>query len=477
MTSVRSCGIYARISSDEGTALGVARQIEDCTAEAARRGWPVAEVFTDNDVSATRTKKRPAYERMMAAIESRAVDAVIVWDVDRLTRTPAELEQFISLADSHSLALASIGGEVDLATPQGRLTARIKGSVARHEVEQMSRRLKRKFQANAEEGKSHGVMPFGYRREPVTDESGKVTGSRDVVVPAEAEAIRELYARLIAGDTLRYLAKYLNDQGFKTGRGNPFAGNVVGNMLRRPRYAGYRTHHGEIIGRGDWEPIVSQDTYDQALAILTAPGRRHDRGLEAKHLLSGIALCGRCGGTMRPNIHKPKADGKHRQPAYVCPDCMRLTRQIAPVDEVVEAIMVGLLSRPDVAVHLAEKPDALQAATKTRDAILARMDTAADEYADGVITARQFARMNDRLKAQLGDAEAQVLRYQPVRILDGMTGPGAAEAWARATVNRKREVIRSLATVTILPSGPGIKFSPDQVLVVPKSHNAADLEN
>lgn len=467
--SVRSCGVYARISSDEGTALGVARQIEDCTVEAARRGWPVGEVFTDNDVSATRSKKRPAYERMMHAIEHRTIDAVIVWDVDRLTRTPAELEHFISLADSHGLALASIGGEVDLATPQGRLTARIKGSVARHEVEQMSRRLKRKFQENAEAGKSHGVMPFGYRRERVLDENGRDVGSRDVIVPAEAEAIRELYARAIAGDTLRYLAKYLNDQGFRTGRGNAFAGNVVGNMLRRPRYAGHRTHAGQIIGKGEWEPIISQDTYDQAMAVLTAPGRRHSRGLEPKHLLSGIAICGRCGGTMRPNIHLPRADGKHRQPAYICPDCMKLTRKMAPVDELVEAVMVARLSRPDVLAHLSEKPDALTAAASARDAILARMDTVADDYADGTITARQLARMNERMKASLAEAEAQVLRYQPVRILDGMTGVGAATAWESSTINRKRDIIRQLATVTIMPSGPGIKFSPDQVQIDWKS--------
>ncbi|WP_104061106.1 recombinase family protein [Arthrobacter sp. 4R501] len=463
--SVQSCGVYARISSDEGTALGVARQIEDCTAEASRRGWPLGEVFTDNDVSATRTKKRPAYERMLHAIEHRTIDAVVVWDVDRLTRTPAELERFIGLADSHGLALASVGGEVDLATPQGRLTARIKGSVARHEVEQMSRRLKRKFQENAKAGKSHGVMPFGYRREPILDENGRQIGTCDAIVEAEAEAIRELYARAIAGDTLRYLAKYLNESGFKTGQGNAFIGNVVGNMLRKPRYAGHRTHAGQIIGKGDWEPIISQDTYDQAMAVLTAPGRRHSGGMEPKHLLSGIALCGRCGGTLRPNMYKLLPDGTYLRSNYACKDCMRLTRQMAPVDEVVNAVMVARLSRPDTVLDLSEKPEALASAISSRAAILARMDTAADDYADGTITARQMARVNERLKISLAEAEGQVLRFQPVRILDGMTGAGAAAAWESATINRKREIIRQLATITILPSGPGIRFSPEQVKI------------
>ncbi|UKA57519.1 recombinase family protein [Arthrobacter sp. FW306-2-2C-D06B] len=456
-TAVTACGIYARISSDDGSALGVARQIEDCTREAERRGWPVAQVFTDNDVSATKSKPRPEYERLLVAIEARTIDALVVYDVDRLTRTPAELERFIDLADRHHAALASVGGDVDLATPQGRLTARIKGSVARHEVEQMSRRLKRKFQESAKDGQAHGVTPFGYRRERTKDDQGRDSGYREVIEPAEADAVRELYRMVIAGESLRGLAKYLNDRGFKTGRGNEFRGNVVGNMLRRQRYAGHRTHAGQIVSKGQWEPIVSQDTWDQVAAILAAPGRRHSRGLEPKHLLSGIALCGRCGTAMRPSI------STRRKPSYVCPGCMRLTRQMDPVHEVVNAVMIGRLSRPDVLAATAPKPDMLRAALAARDAVLARMDAAADMSAAGITTPRQFARMNEQLKTQLDAAEHEVKASQPVRVLDGMTGPDSAASWAAASIDRKREIIRTLATVTILPSGPGIPFSPEQV--------------
>ncbi len=456
---VKSCGIYARISQDDGSALGVGRQIDDCTAEAGRRGWPISQVFTDNNVSATRSKLRPEYVRLLDAIGSGAIDAVIVYDIDRLTRTPSELEHFIDLSDRHRIALASIGGEVDLATPQGRLTARIKGSVARHEVEQTSRRLKRKMQENAKEGKPHGVIPFGYRREPVKDDQGRVIGSRDVIHPAEGEAIRELYRMVIAGESLRSLAKHLNDRGFKTVHGHAFQGTVIGNMLRRARYAGHRTHAKEIVSKGNWEAIVSQDTYDQALAVLSAPNRRHSRGLAVKYLLSGLALCGRCGAQMRPNMPK------NRKPSYSCPSCMKVTRQMEQVDEVVNAVMVSRLSRSDILTHLAQKPDALKAAMSARDAVLARMDTAADSFAQGTITARQMTRINEQLRQHLDAAETEVRKLQPVRILDGMTGAGAAAAWDAATIERKREIIRTLATVTILPSGPGVKFAPDQVRI------------
>jgi DNA invertase Pin-like site-specific DNA recombinase len=467
MTStVQACGIYARISSDDGTALGVARQIEDCTREAERRGWPVVEVFTDNDVSASKAKPRPEYQRLLASIESGHIDAVIVWDIDRLTRTPMELEGFIIITDRHRVALASVGGEVDLSTPQGQLTARIKGNVARHEVQQMSRRLKRKFQENAKEGKPHGVTPFGYRREYVINDQGK-QGYREVIDQEQADAIRELYRMVIAGESLRSLAKYLNDKGFTTGRGNPFIGNVVGNMLKKPRYTGHRTVSGQIVGKGVWEPIIDQDTFDQALAILTTPGRRHSRGLEPKYLLSGIVLCGRCGTAMRPNIHKPKPDGKQRGPAYVCPGCMKLTRQMAPVNELVNDFMVAYLTKFRLRSTPAGKPDALLEAQNARDAVLARMDTLADSFAVGEITARQMARINEQLQGQLDAAERDIRRLQPNRILEGMTGPGAAAAWESTTLEHKRTIIRSLMKITILPSGPGVKFAPDQVRFEP----------
>lgn len=463
MTSnVQACGIYARISSDDGTALGVARQIDDCTAEAKRRGWPLAEVFTDNDVSATKTKRRPEYERLLSAIDARTIDALIVYDVDRLTRTPAELETFIDLADRHHIALASIGGEVDLATPQGRLTARIKGNVARHEVEQMSRRLKRKFQENAKEGKPHGVTPFGYRRERVLDDQGRDAGYREVIDPVQADAVRELYRMVIAGQTLRSLAKYLKERGFKTSRGNDFAGNVIGNMLRNPRYAGHRTHEKQIVSKGDWEAIVSQDVYDQSIAILSTPGRRHSRGMEPKHLLSGIALCGLCGTAMRPHM------SARRKPAYACPGCTKLTRQMEPVHSLVNDFMVAYLTKFDLRSTAAEKPDALGAALDARDAALARMDNVADSFALGEVTARQMVRINEQLQAQLANAERDIQRLQPIRMLEGMTGPGAAAAWEATTLEHKRTIIRATVKITILPSGPGIKFADNQVQIEPR---------
>lgn len=370
--------IYARISKDDGTALGVGRQVEDCSAEAERRGWTVTATYVDNNVSATRAAPRPQYVQMLEAIERGDVDAVIVWDIDRLTRKPSELETFIDLADRHGLALASVGGEIDLATPQGRLTARIKGSVARHEAEQMGRRIRRQAEQRAREGKSYaGQTPFGYTRA-----DGKL-------IPLEPEAsnVREAYRRILEGDTLWGIAHDFTARGIVGKRGRPFVGNVIGNMLRRPVYAGRRTWRGQDMGEGEWEPLVPVETFERVRAILDTPGRFHTRGTAPKYLLSGIARCGRCGGKMRPQV------SSDRPTALACWDCHKVTRRMSAVDEVVEAVIVARLSQLDLA-SIPEGDDAHAQALRDRQVLSARLDTAADEYAAGRITARQLARIS-----------------------------------------------------------------------------------
>ncbi|HEX2625607.1 MAG TPA: recombinase family protein, partial [Candidatus Limnocylindrales bacterium] len=81
---VRRAAIYARISNDpEGDRLGVNRQVEDCRKEAERRGWPVVDLYVDDDKSAWSGKVRPEYQRMVADIDARKIDAVLFWHPDR----------------------------------------------------------------------------------------------------------------------------------------------------------------------------------------------------------------------------------------------------------------------------------------------------------------------------------------------------------------------------------------------------------
>lgn len=466
-----NAGIYARISSDEdGRGLGVQRQIEDCTAEAARRGWSVAETYVDNDVSATRSKVRPEYERMLSAIRAGRITGLIVWDVDRLTRTPRELEDVIDLADRYGLNLANIGGEIDLSTPQGRMTARIKGSVARMETEQMSRRIRRKFDERADAGAPHGMVAYGYRRVIDTDERGRRIGSRDELEPTEAAVIREIARRLLAGESLRSIGADLNAREILTPKGGRWSATQLRQVMQRDRNAGLRRHRGEVIGPGAWPPIYDRGTHDRVIALLSDPERKTSKGSTRRHLLTGIARCGRCGTGMTVNVGRivtTKRGGTKRQPAaYLCPGCNRVKRKESSVDELVNRVIVARLTKPDALAALATgDPQEVERAREEVRALEARLELAADEFADGSISGVQLKRITARLRPKIESAKVAISRNMPSMAVAGLAGAKAAERWESAPLDVKRTVIEMLCTITIMQSGPGKRFDPELVQI------------
>src|SRR4051794_29163771 len=128
MKQPQSAAIYARISRDqEGSGMGVARQLEDCHRLADSLGWAVTEEYVDNDVSAyTRRKVRPAFQRMVADITDGRRDAVVIYHPDRLTRQPFELEQFLVALDSAKVrSVRFVVGDMDLGTGDGLMVVRI----------------------------------------------------------------------------------------------------------------------------------------------------------------------------------------------------------------------------------------------------------------------------------------------------------------------------------------------------------------
>ncbi len=153
--------VYLRVSIDAtGEQLAVSRQRDDCLKIAADRGWTVVREYADNSISASdRRKARPAYDHLVADYQAGTFDALICWDLDRLTRQPRQLEDWIDAASERGLRLVTANGEADLSIDGGRMFARIKASVARAEVERKGARQSRALRQRAESGRP----PLGVR--------------------------------------------------------------------------------------------------------------------------------------------------------------------------------------------------------------------------------------------------------------------------------------------------------------------------
>src|SRR5579884_3110866 len=226
--ATRRVGIYVRISQDRtGREAGVTRQQKECTELAERLGWQVIDLYRDNSVSAYKNRRRPEYERLKADLEAGRIDAVIAWHPDRLYRRAKELEAVVDLVEAVGAEVATCqAGAVDLASPNGRLVARIGAAVAQHESEHKGERVKSWHRDRAENGLPNpgARRPFGFEADCVTHR------------PDEVELVREAVRRVLDGELRYAICADWNARGVPTVTGTAKWTTVtLENVLRAPR--------------------------------------------------------------------------------------------------------------------------------------------------------------------------------------------------------------------------------------------------
>ena len=460
--------IYCRISQDRtGAGLGIERQREDCQALAERNGWDVVEVYVDNDISAYSGKKRPGYRRMLADLDEGTATVVIVWHTDRLTRSIVELEEYIDLSERRGIATHTVqAGTVDLATPSGRMTARILGAVARQESEHKGHRVARARQQKALAGEWHGgIRPFGWgvptgeTRVKVDRQTGEEVEvpvlDMNQVVPEEAEALRHWTDTILAGGSIRGLVKWCADKGITSTRGNAVTHTDMRVMLMRPRNAGIAVYRGEEVGRGKWEPIVEEAKYRAVVAILTDPSRTTTPGAQPKWLGSLLYRCGR--GECPRFVYVTQSGGRS-YPSYRCQDGHGGGRRAEVVDQYVEDTIVQRLSEPDAHELLLPGPDDVDVTGLQAEAeqIRRRMKDLGGLFGAGQLELGPFTEGMDTARAQLEGVNRQLARAATVDPLVGLVGaPDVRKAWRALDLERQRNVLRALVTVTLKTPRPG----------------------
>lgn len=456
----QAAAVYCRISDDrEGRALGVARQEADCRELAARKGWTVADLYVDNDISAADSKRRrPEYERLLGDVKAGVVDAVIAWDLDRLHRRPVELERFFETADAAGMRyLATVGGDVDLATGDGLLVARIKGAVAADEVAKIKRRVRRKHQELAEAGavSGGGGRPFGFEHDRVT------------VRESEAVIVREVMDRALAGESMRSLCMDLNARGVRSSAGREWKSSTLQRVLTSARIGGRRELHG-MVTTAQWPAIVPSEAVTALRALIGQRAQSRQRPARS-YLLSGLVVCGQCGARM---VARPRSDGTRR---YVCATgpgfsgCGKTMIIAEPLETLVtEAVLVRLDSAEFATAwdaHTEEVETVGPAAELEADQVL--LDELATAYGQRQITLRELLKARAPIEARIESARKHLSRSIGTTSLREFAGHSERlrDAWHGLAVSRRQAVIGAiLDRVTI---GPGVRgrarFDPDRV--------------
>jgi DNA invertase Pin-like site-specific DNA recombinase len=449
-----NAAIYLRVSLDHtGEELAVKRQREDALKIIESRGWTLAGEYVDNSISASDSRKqRPGYDALCRDYEAGRFGALIAWDLDRLTRQPRQLEDWIDRAEERGLQLVTANGEADLSTDGGRMYARIKLAVAKGEVERKSARQRRAQQQRAEMGRpAKGVRLTGYTLD-------------GHVVPAEAKIVRRIFDRFAAGDTLKGIAADLERDGIETRRGGRWTSSSVSSILRNARYAGRSVYKGEDVGAATWDAIVPESQFAAVHSRLDDP-RRKTRGESTarKHLGSGLYFC-TCG--LRVHSSSGLGSGMHR---YTCRNTCHY-RSGKPVDDFVLAVIRGRLAQPDLRELLVRPADESELASLSaeREDIRHRMASFEADYDAGLIDGRRLKAATDKASARLEEvrrAEAKLLaQFGPDSIL---AAENPVEAFDAAPLAIRQQVIDSLAHITLKKGKHGSRtFDPNTVEIV-----------
>jgi site-specific DNA recombinase len=465
------CLIYVRISMDEKhDEHGVANQLAKLEQKARERGWTVVYRLSDNDIGVTRKdptrpgKYRPGYEEAMRLVDARAVDAVLCFKWDRFIREPLDLEYLIPRFDQAGVRFAEVEGSIDLGTDSGRLHARIMIAVAKAEQERKAERQKLAFEQAAINGKRFTgcPRPFGYRDDHVTAH------------PVEGPAVAEACAALLGGGTISGVLREWTGAGLtppqQAQRGTTRWNRAsIRMILLNPRIAGLSAYHGEIVGQGQWEPLVPEETWRAVRGILEDPARKPPKGVRT--LLGGLALCP-CRNVV---TGMPSHTGHH---IYRCAPAARnraytgthVARQAVPVEEFIEKLVVARLSRADAAGLVAVEETGVDVAVLREEAAAIRcnLEDMAGDCALGRISRAQMLKATGAGNARLEEIGAELDHAARENVLAPLVAAeNAARVWEDLDLSRKRAVIKTLMTITLHSPGRGARrpFDPGTVTV------------
>ena len=461
--------LYARISEDQtGEGAGVARQLDEARALAKAKGWDVVHEFTDNSISALTGKRRPGYEALRSTLEQGTVEQVVVWQTSRLWRNRGERARDIEMLAKQRVGVIAVKGpSLDLSTAYGRGMAGLLGEFDTLESEVKSERVAAAAAQRAKQGKPNGPLGYGWRRQ----------GDEYVIEPDEAEIVREIVRRLAARETIRGVTADLNERGVPAPKTATWGKTSVKKIALRPSNVALLIRHrgqpDEELLPGCWPPLIDREQWDHVRAVLSEPARRDNattRPGARKHLLSwGVGECGICGGRLRVALKGNQKWGT-KSHLYVCDDKGCTGRNQGSVDELVRAVVVARMQRPDALDWLMGDDEAARAAGKRARELRGRLDDAAEDYADGTITRDQRKRITARLTPEIEQAEADRDRHagsRDLELLRRVSGPRAGERWDELKVSQRTALLEALGMRVIIDKvkrrGPG--FDPETVRI------------
>lgn len=402
----RKAFLYVRVSTQEQATEGysIDEQLSRLNGYCNSLGWIVVDSFIDGGYSGANTN-RPALKRLISACNDRLADCVVVYKLDRLSRSQKDT---LALIEDSFLAnnvdFISMTENFDTSTPFGKAMIGILSVFAQLEREQIKERMAMGKEGRAKSGKYHGggYIPVGY----------EYTDGELIVNNYEAMQIQEIHSLYQSGESFRNIAKIMNDKGYSQKYGS-WQVKRVRQVLLSPLYMGMISHKGETIP-GTHQPIISPECFDKTNQVYQNRNTKSYKNRGKTTLLGGLLYCGQCGA--RYGIHRHRKGEKvfsyygchsrRKNQRHLIKDanCKNKTYHQEELESIVINEIKKLAINPEQ-LHLiatankdTEKPTLIQSEIKKLEA---KKNRFVDLYGEGIIPSNE-------LQLKVADVDSQI---------------------------------------------------------------------
>ena len=361
------CAIYTRKSTEEGldmdyNTLDAQREAGEKYVEAMKHeGWRIIPDLYDDGGFSGGNMDRPGLKKLIEDIKAGRIDTVVVYKVDRLTRSLADFAKLVEVFDAYGTSFVSVTQHFNTQDSMGRLTLNILLSFAQFEREVTGERIRDKFAASKKKGMwMGGPPPLGY----------DVVDRKLIINPVEAEQVKYIFETyVLLGGSVSLVLKKLNDEGYKTKSytsrtgqrrgGHKYGTATVKTILRNRLYIA-EVHHKGTYYPGQHRPIISMELFNKAQEVLAEKATvksKRTYAARSKSLLKGIIVCGGCHGAMSPTYTKKKnkcyeyyVTNSYRQ--HSCGECPVSRIPAGEIDAIIKGQLKAIFASPKILVEV-----------------------------------------------------------------------------------------------------------------------------
>jgi site-specific DNA recombinase len=291
--------VYVRVSTEEQAKEGysISAQKERLTAYCMSQGWEIVNFYVDEGYSA-KNMDRPELKRMLKHIQEGIIECVLVYRLDRLTRSVLDLYKLLELFEKHNCKFKSATEVYDTTTAMGRMFITIVAALAQWERENLGERVRMGMQEKARQGKwVPNQAPYGY---DIDLENDKLK-----INTFEASVVRRIFDLYLSGMGTAKIAAALNQEGIKTKNNTNWHPFSIRYILRNPLYAGKIRWNVRVNSDQYFEvkteavpAIITEETFMKTQKMLDSRRKKHPRAATSEFIFSGVARCARCGGAL-----------------------------------------------------------------------------------------------------------------------------------------------------------------------------------